>query len=31
MKEFRSVVKLRKPIEPEDYLTDAEFDALMNE
>ena len=31
MKEFRNVVKLRKPIEADDYLTDAEFDALMNQ
>lgn len=31
MKEFRSVVKLRKPIEADDYLTDAEYDALYNQ
>ena len=31
MKEFRSIVKLRKPIEADDYLTDAEFDAIMNQ
>jgi len=31
MKEFRNVVKLRKPIEADDYLTDAQFDALMNQ
>ena len=30
MKEFRSMVKLRKPIEKDDYLTDAEFDAMIN-
>jgi len=31
MMEFRNVVKLRKPIEADDYLTDAQFDALMNQ
>jgi hypothetical protein len=31
MKEFRSIVKLRKTIEADDYLTDAEFDAIMNQ
>jgi hypothetical protein len=31
MKEFREIVKLRKPIEASDYLTDAEFDSVYEQ